>query len=198
MNRAALDEEIDWLPRVVGSDVRIGRASGRVVIEWEGTGRLTASPGADPIFAPAVGVDETQLEEISRDEPARASCRYLRGNLSLHGSAVGLSGGAIALIGESGAGKSTTAAALVEQQGATFVADDVVPVDWQGSLAVVAPVDDSFWLTAEALGWFGVQPTSMGKRAWAPRARSRTTERLQRHRASYVRRGVQRRKKCVR
>jgi hypothetical protein len=36
----------------------------------------------------------------------------------------------------------------------------------------VPPVNDSFWLTAEASGWFGRESTYEGKRSHAPRARA--------------------------
>jgi len=51
----------------------------------------------------------------------------LRGTTVLHASAVALEGKALAFVGHSGAGKSTTMAALV-RQGCRFLSDDKVPL----------------------------------------------------------------------
>ena len=55
-----------------------------------------------------------------------------RGRLVLHASAVALSPGAVAFVGEKGWGKSTTAAALVGRGGA-LLTDDLVVLDPRGS-----------------------------------------------------------------
>ncbi|MBX3466785.1 MAG: serine/threonine protein kinase [Planctomycetes bacterium] len=62
----------------------------------------------------------------------------LRGVPCLHASAVDVDGGAIALAGESGAGKSTTAAALV-RAGARLLTDDTVTLVRSGEDVVVHP-----------------------------------------------------------
>jgi hypothetical protein len=85
------------------------------------------------------------------------------------------------LVGEAGAGKSTTAMALVEHAGGAFLADDIVPVDWQDGVPFVSPVEDQFWLTAESASWFGVSasPASQARKtAHPPRARAVAAERL--------------------
>jgi predicted ATPase len=82
------------------------------------------------------------------------------------------------LVGEAGAGKSTTAMALVERTGATFLADDIVPVDWQNGIALVPPIDDHFWLTADSAAWFGLQVSPGRKLPHAPRERATSAEAL--------------------
>lgn len=62
----------------------------------------------------------------------------LRGLTCLHASAVVLDGQAIALVGASGAGKSTTAAAFA-QAGYQVMADDIVALDEQSGAFLVRP-----------------------------------------------------------
>lgn len=57
-----------------------------------------------------------------------ATALHARGVLTLHASAVALSGGAVAFLGPKGAGKSTLAAALLAE-GARMMADDALPVE---------------------------------------------------------------------
>jgi hypothetical protein len=64
--------------------------------------------------------------------------RWLRGAPSLHASAVAVAGRAILLVGSSGAGKSTTAAALA-QRGLAVLTDDVAPLVEQRDVFLVQP-----------------------------------------------------------
>ncbi len=158
--------------------VRIGRRGRQVVVEWERIGRFVSSTsGREGTFWADKNANVATLEKF-RATGLMACRRYLDGRLSLHGSAVGLPGGAVALVGESGVGKSTTAMALVEENGAKFMADDVVPIDWDEVGPVVSPVEDSFWLARDASVWFGLSAPLGEKRACAPRERSPKQERL--------------------
>ncbi len=56
---------------------------------------------------------------------------HRRGVLCLHGSVISINGRTFALLGESGAGKSTMAAALVAR-GGKLVSDDLAAVRWNG------------------------------------------------------------------
>lgn len=151
------------------------------VIEWQGIGRLVApESGAGGEFTPVRNVDGALLAKFCATS-LMACQRYLAGKLSLHASAVRLPFGAVVLAGDSGAGKSTTAMSLVERDGGEFLADDIVPIDWQGSTALVAPVDDTLWLTADSSEWFGLQAPAAetpDKRGYPARARARAPERL--------------------
>jgi hypothetical protein len=90
-----------------------------------------------------------------------------------------LSSAVVVLVGDSGAGKSTTAMALVERDGASFLADDIVPIDWRGATPVVPPMSDSFWLAGDASAWLGVEHQVAGKkRPHPPRRRAVKPERL--------------------
>ena len=138
----------------------MGRWGDELVVEWHGIGRLFSSPlRAEARFVPSYGVEPRLLEKFCATSLVACE-RYLAGGLSLHGSAVQLSSGTIVLVGEGGAGKSTTAMAMVENDGAGFLADDIVAVDWRESTPVVPPMKDSFWLTNDASAWFGLRTTT--------------------------------------
>jgi hypothetical protein len=64
--------------------------------------------------------------------PILAFVLRLRGAVCLHASAVALGGRAVALVGQTGAGKSTTAAAFA-RRGAPVMSDDVVALDDRGA-----------------------------------------------------------------
>jgi hypothetical protein len=164
-------------PARVSQGARVRRRGQETIVEWSGVGELVHVPGSEPQFFPHPDVEPSFLEKFTATN-LLACRRYLAGGTSLHGSAVAFPVGAIAFVGDSGAGKSTTAMALVEQCGARFCADGVVPIDWVGSDPVVAPVNDSFWLRQDASEWFGLGTSTAWKDAQAPRARSQHPERL--------------------
>ena len=68
-----------------------------------------------------------------------------RGTLCIHGSALSIKGRTITLVGDSGAGKSTTAAALIVR-GATLISDDVVALRSCGDDFIVEPGSTSLRL----------------------------------------------------
>lgn len=61
---------------------------------------------------------------------------HQRGHFVLHASAVGINGAAVAFVGDSGTGKSTTAAAFVDA-GHRLLSDDVAGVDLSGPVPTV-------------------------------------------------------------
>jgi len=78
-----------------------------------------------------------------------------RGVLPLHGSAVAIAGKAYAIVGESGMGKSTLAAALMDR-GLPLVSDDVIAVRVaETGLPLVAPSYPQQKLWQESLDAFG-------------------------------------------
>jgi hypothetical protein len=166
------DGAVEWLPDTGSNGPRLGRQDGWLVADWPGLGRLKASPSrADVTFAPATDVDGDLFEKFCATE-LMACRRYLAGALSLHGSAVRLASGALVLVGQSGAGKSTTAAALVQRETAAFLADDVAPIDWDGAVPFVSPVKDSFWLLDDTRAWLGMARGRSRKSRLTPRERS--------------------------
>ncbi len=168
---SALPAGVEWIASEEGG-VRIGRCTEGTVVEWSGIGRLVV-PGARGVasFLPEDGVVNRALQKF-RATQLLACRRYLEGRVSLHAAAVAWPHGAVVLVGESGAGKSTTAMELVERTGAGFVADDVVPLEITDGAIVAESVDDSFWLSSDARAFFGVADSTAAKVPVVPRRRA--------------------------
>ena len=66
--------------------------------------------------------------------PVLALLLHLRGHFVLHASAVKLGEAGFGFLGDKGAGKSTTAAALLQYGGAQMLADDIVAFDANGRI----------------------------------------------------------------
>jgi hypothetical protein len=87
--------------------------------------------------------------------PGFGALLHLRGIPPLHACAIDLGGRAIVIMGEPGAGKSTTAAAFV-RAGYTVLADDTAALELASSAVLVAPGVTRlrvFADSANALGW---------------------------------------------
>lgn len=81
--------------------------------------------------------------------------------LPLHGSAVAINGKAYAIVGDSGAGKSTTASVLL-QRGYELISDDVIPVSFtKEDLPVVTPAYPQQKLWQESLNQFGMESRNL-------------------------------------
>lgn len=129
---------------------RIGRDGDDLVAEWPGLMTLRASrDGRRHTYEPAPGASARDLEKIRRGT-GRALLRHLAGDLSLHGGAVALSGSAVVLLGRSGQGKSTLAAAICERAGGELYSDDIVAVEHAGDRTWITPVESDHWLDAKA------------------------------------------------
>ncbi|MCP3029178.1 aldolase [Halobacillus sp. A5] len=76
--------------------------------------------------------------------------------LPLHGSAVEIDGKAYAVVGHSGAGKSTTASAILNR-GFQLVSDDVIPVTVENGIPMVTPAYPQQKLWQESLDGFGME-----------------------------------------
>jgi hypothetical protein len=102
-----------------------------VYLYWDRVGAFRIRGGeeiqADPL--PGAGEDQLRLLVLG---PALAVCLHQRGLLVLHGSAVRFSfeeeDAAVAFLGDSGSGKSTTASAL-QARGHGFITDDLTVLD---------------------------------------------------------------------
>lgn len=80
--------------------------------------------------------------------------------LPLHGSAIAINGKAYAIVGDSGAGKSTTASALL-RQGYRLISDDVIPVSFnEQNIPMVTPAYPQQKLWQESIDEFGMESSN--------------------------------------
>jgi hypothetical protein len=102
------------------------------------------------------------VEKVRRGS-ARLLLRQLEGRLALHGAAVAVEGNVGVLLGRSGQGKSTLAAALCQGGAAELFADDAVALDEGPGGYRITPFERDHWLDAyarEATGGGGPPATS--------------------------------------
>ena len=125
-------------------DVGAFRVLGRDLVEYKPREDVDAALVSLPLLGPVMGV---LLER--------------RGLLTLHGSAVALSAGVAVFLGDKGAGKSTTAAALI-RAGKSLLTDDIVAIDC-GSTPVLYPAYPQVKLTHEASGAIAVAAELMDR-----------------------------------
>jgi hypothetical protein len=84
----------------------------------------------------------------------------LRGLPCLHGSAVAVGGRALSLVGDQGAGKSTTAAAFA-RLGFPVLSDDITALREQGSTFWVLPGDPNVCLWPQSVAYLYGSPTAL-------------------------------------
>ena len=170
-------------------DVTVRRGTVEAPERWPASGVAAwPAPEADVISwagRAKLRLTATEMVVDSDHEPFARQCvvgpglgvvLHRRGRLVLHGSAVEVGGRAVVLLGQKGAGKSTTAAALLAR-GHRLLTDDLVAVDFDGGgwpQCAPGPVQMKLWPeSAEALGlgteirpfveglekgvWFGAQ-----------------------------------------
>ena len=114
-------------------------AVGRFVID--GPGRIEVQPG------PGVNDDLIAFPLLG---PVLATALHFRGLFLLHASAVAIHGRqAVVLLGDKGAGKSTTAAALC-RAGHSMLADDIVAIGGSPDAPAVLPAWSQMKLSSEA------------------------------------------------
>lgn len=99
----------------------------RQYLAWHAVGAFLISGGRRIDVEPAPGVDDALLA-FPLLGPVMALLLHRRGLLVLHASAIALSGQGAIFMGDKGAGKSTTASALI-RAGHELLTDDVVAID---------------------------------------------------------------------
>ncbi|MCK9625817.1 MAG: hypothetical protein M0R23_05055 [Bacteroidales bacterium] len=71
--------------------------------------------------------------------------------LSFHGSAFCMNGKGILVCGSSGSGKSSVTAAFCQQEGATFISDDITPITIEDSTVKLVPLKTKLKLWEDSL-----------------------------------------------
>ncbi|QUL37819.1 hypothetical protein [Erythrobacter sp. JK5] len=125
---------------------------GRLWLDFPDRLRMTISDGRSIIYTryPGVAEDEMRLFLLGS---GLGAILMQRGHVVVHGNAVSVDGSdrAIMCIGDTGAGKSTTAIAML-QRGHAMLADDVCPIGADGRVLPGMP-RAKLWLdTAQRLG----------------------------------------------
>jgi hypothetical protein len=130
--------------------LRVGRGEGEVVAEWPGLCELRAArDGSWTHFAAAPDADPVAVDKVY-EGAVRALLLHLRGEIVLHAACVAHAGQAIAYLGESGSGKSTTAADACQHAPWELLSDDAVPVEISGANVIVRPSEAHHWLREDA------------------------------------------------
>jgi hypothetical protein len=146
-----------------GDAVRVARDGDATLIEWPGFLRMRASASSPTVIEPLTEIAPAVIRKLE-EGLGRALPHYLRGAVVFHAAAISFQGKGLLVIGESGAGKSTTAAMLCAR-GATFIADDTAMGTIEGDALWLHPLETSHWLDADACRALALQPSSVEKTA---------------------------------
>lgn len=155
---------VQWLAESLDDGVlsaRVGRDGDRLVAEWPGRACVSVNrDGTDMVVDADPEADAVELEKLQRGA-VRLLLAHLGGAIPLHASAVAIGGRAVVLVGGTGLGKSTLAAALCDSEGASLLADDAVVIERRGDSYEVLAVEEKHWLDREAAGALG-RPNDFG------------------------------------
>lgn len=108
-----------------------------IYLFWKDIGNFTVRNGSEILVDPVSTLDPHFLSEYIRGLPMGLILNQ-RGYFVLHASAVNVNGIAVAFMGYSGAGKSTTATAFYKN-GRSIVTDDILAVSLSGNTPKVHP-----------------------------------------------------------
>jgi hypothetical protein len=152
------EARIRWLHEFEEGGVvayRTGRQARRLVAEWPGVARLTCGPsGGRSELTPLGGKSVRSLRKLGG--VVQALLADLRGGIGIHASAVAFRTGAVLLLGDSGAGKSTAAAQLCLRRRASLLADDAAALHEVCGKVHVMPSEDRHYLTTHASRALGI------------------------------------------
>jgi len=119
------------LPAISGEEGYVDATTDEAYLFWQDVGAFLVRNGSEIIVDPLPGVDE-QVTRLFLLGSALGVLLHQRGLLALHASAVALRSRAVVFVGDSGWGKSTTAAAL-HARGHNILADDLIALDMHGT-----------------------------------------------------------------
>ena len=147
------------LPTLEGQGLLVGYTDESVILRWSHFGKYVVREGRRIEYAPAPDISESAVRV-----PLLGVCMgvllHQRGLLTLHASAVSDGDGAIAFVGEKGAGKSTVTAALVED-GFKLLSDDVTALSIEGAAPIVLPGIAAIKLWPDSLEAVGRDPATV-------------------------------------
>ena len=149
-----------WLSETIVDErvvLRIGREGTDLVAEWPEIGVLRSNRlGTEHSFEAIADADAGSVDKLKQGA-VRAMLRHLRGELSLHASAVAIGKRSALFVGASGSGKSTFAAYLGER-GWPVLADDVAHLDQSEDAFLVQPSEGAHFLMHDACVALGIAP----------------------------------------
>lgn len=125
----------------------------RAFFLYRGLGSCLVIQGREIIGDPGSGVDERVLPFLAQG-PGLSVLLHQRGYLTLHASCAKIGSHAVAFVGSTEAGKSTTAAALIAR-GHALVADDVTVVRNSGPAPLAFPGYPGLHLLPDTAKYFG-------------------------------------------
>lgn len=134
-------------------------AEGEYRMDVEAVGSYLVQGGRRIAIAPFPGV-RPEVVRLFLLGTALGAVLHQRSGLALHASAVDIEGQAVLLMGDSGVGKSTTVAALV-QRGYTLLADDVTYLVQQSGRTMVHQGVQRVKLWQESAEALGIAPASL-------------------------------------
>jgi hypothetical protein len=126
------------------------------IVTFEGVGTLRASiDGLQSSWSTEDSADPAIVRKV-QNGCVRAFLARLGGQVAFHAGAVAVAGRALLILGDSGAGKSTTTASMCAV-GAELLADDYALLRREGDKVLVEPSEDAHWLDEHAHALVGGQ-----------------------------------------
>ena len=139
--------------------VSIFKSGSDIIHYYPNIGTFRVSMGRKIVVDPFPNVDMRILRSILLGN-IMCTLLHQRGLLTLHGSAIALNGNAVAFLGPSGSGKSSTIAALM-RQGYTGIADDVVAIDPRDRKPIIFPAFPQIKLPQDVANLLGYDQTKL-------------------------------------
>lgn len=134
-------------------------SSQEAVFNISGVGRFQVLEGSKINIDPALESNQWQVQRYLLG-PAMAILLYQRDRLVLHASAISLNGKGVAFLGDSGAGKSSIAAAFLAH-GYKLLVDDLVSINIDAGTAWVDPGFPYIKLSHEAINVIDLNPEQL-------------------------------------